>query len=100
MQSEGCLARDVRHDAAAAVEPRVPAGEGVLDLRDVPATVGETDWLRRLRSDTVLVPGDLPGEGEHELARDPGERDDRDERCAERARHPLDGPQEKARVEE
>src|SRR3990170_4987858 len=94
------LPRDVRDDATALVELGVPAREGGLDLGDVRAPIREANRLRRFRKNAVLVPGDLPGEREHELAVDPGERDDRDERGTECARDALDRPREEARVEE
>ena len=97
---EVALPRDVRDDAAAVVERRVPLGERGLDLREVGAAVGEPDRLAGLGQHAVLVPRDLPGESEHELAVHTRERDDRDERRAERARDSLDRAPEEAGVEE
>src|SRR6185295_7521125 len=94
------LARDVRDDAAAVVQRPVPLGESGLDLGDVGSAVGEANRLPRLGEHAVLVPGDLPGEREHELRVHAGERDDRDEGRTERLGDSLDRPTEETRVEE
>src|SRR5690242_5820129 len=69
--------RDVRGDAAVLGELRVPAREHRLQLVRVVAALGQAHRLGRVRSDAVLVPGDVPGDAEHDLAVRPGEGHDR-----------------------
>src|SRR5206468_3160081 len=92
--------RDVRHDPAVVAEPRVPAGEGAFELGRIVAPLFEAHRIVRLRRDAVLVPGDVPGDGDHDLRIDAREDDDRDTRSAERLRDPADRAAVLGRVEE
>src|SRR5713226_7415953 len=79
--SEAC---ELGHHATVRLEPRVPGRERRVDLVCVVAAFLEPHGLRRLRRDAVLVPGDVPREGEHHLAGHARKREDRDAWLAER----------------
>ena len=64
------------------------------------AALGEPNRLRRVGSDPVLVPGDLPRDRHDHLAADPRERDDRRLRRAEALGDAGDRAAVSARVEE
>src|SRR5947207_2763375 len=74
---------DVRDDPAALVHVRVPVAEGRLELARIVAAALEPDRVVRLRRHAVLVPRDVPRNGDDHLSVHPGEHDDRDARHAE-----------------
>src|SRR3954454_12066453 len=85
--------------AAPGLETGVPGGESCLDLLRLGAAVGQAHGLLGIPADTVLVPGQVPDEREHDVPAGTGEDDDADARLAQAARDPLHGPQSVAPVE-
>src|SRR3954470_24065831 len=63
------------------------------------ASLLEADRLRELRSDPVLVPGDVPGDRDHDLAADTRERTDARLRLPEAPGAAGHGPPEVGLVE-
>src|SRR5436190_17778326 len=60
--------RDLRHDASIHLDAGVPGPEGRLELGQLVAPLREPDRLRGLGQDAVLVPRDVPGDGDDDLA--------------------------------
>src|SRR2546425_11766508 len=94
------LPRDLGHDEPVLAQLRVPAGERGLELVGVVPALREPDLLRGVERDPVLVPRDLPGEGDDDVAVDAGERHDADLRLPEAAGDALDGSPVGTLVEE
>src|SRR5205823_3388214 len=91
---------DGRNDAAVAGDACVPGGVGRLELVELEAALGEADRLTRVEADPVLVPGDVPGDRDHELAVHARELQDARAGLAEALRDPAHGAAKRARVEE
>src|SRR5205085_852872 len=81
-------------------EARVRAAEALVELVRLEAALRETHRLLRPRADPVLVPGDVPDEGDHDLPVRPLERHQADARLTEAPRDALDGAEVVAGVEE
>src|SRR5579862_1376429 len=85
----GLEPRNVRNDPSVLFEPGVPLHEGPLELGRILAPLGEAH-RRRVGHDAVLVPGDVPRDGDDDVGVHAGERDDRHVRNAEALRDPAD----------
>jgi hypothetical protein len=79
---------------------RVPALIAGVELAQLVPAFREANRLHRLRGDAVLVPGDVPRDGDDELTAHAGQRDDARPRLAEALGNPADGPAVVARVED
>ena len=77
----------------------VPRPPPLGELGDVVAATFEPHGRVGLCVDAVLVPGDVPGDRDHDVGTDAAERHQRDARRAERARDALHRPPVGARVE-
>src|SRR5215204_5473528 len=91
--------RDFRDHPSVRVDARVPGAEGRLELLELVASFGEADRLRGLGKDAVLVPRDVPRDGDHDLGVHARERDDARVGLAEALADPADRPAVGARVE-
>src|SRR5581483_10085280 len=94
------LTRDLGDDEAVLAQLRVPGRERRLELVGIVPALREPHRLRRVERDPVLVPRDVPGEGDHDVAVDAGERDDADPGLTEASGDALDRPPVGALVEE
>src|SRR5581483_1122571 len=92
--------RDLRDEAPLVLDVRVPLLERLLELVELVPAPFEPHWLRRLRADAVLVPGEVPRDGDRQLAGGPRERHDARTRLAEALRDPADGAAIGGAVEE
>src|SRR5436190_22185531 len=70
---KGLDASDIRHDSSVLVEMRVPVLVEGVELCELMAPLLEPDRLGELGCDAVLVPGDVPGDRDHDLAADAGQ---------------------------
>src|SRR5206468_52521 len=93
-------AGDLGDELAVVLEVRVPTFEGLLELFELVPAPLEADRLRRLGRHAVLVPRDVPGDGDREFARDSGEWNDARLRVAEALGDPADSPAVSTCVEE
>ena len=93
-------ARDLRDEAALVLDVGVPRLEGLLELVELVAAALEPHRLRRVGADAVLVPREVPRDGDGDLAGVAGERDDARLRVAEALRDAADGAAVRAAVEE
>jgi len=82
------------------VEVSVPVLVEGVELRELVAAILESDWLGELGRDPVLVPGDFPGDRDHNLAADAREQADARPRLAEALRNPGNRAPEIGVVEE
>src|SRR5437763_564032 len=71
-------ARDLGDNEEVVRELGVPVAEHRLELLRVVAALGEPDGLGGVGGDPVLVPGDVPGERDHDVAVHARQRDDAD----------------------
>src|SRR3989440_6511663 len=94
------VALDRRNDAAVSGDPRIPGSEGALQLVELEPALGQAHRLAGVEADPVLVPRDVPGDRDHELAVHAGERQDARPRLAEALRDPADSAAKWARVED
>ena len=95
----GSDAGDRGDDAAVLRERGVPAAQRVVDLVQLEAALREAYCLRPVGIDAVLVPGEIPGDRDDDLAVDARERNDADARLTEGAPQARRGASEVARVE-
>src|ERR1051326_3691184 len=93
-------ALNLRYEPAVVLDVRVPALERRVEIGDLVTALREPHRLRRVRQDAVLVPGDVPCDGDDELAAHARERDDRRARLAEALRDAADRAPVVARVED
>src|SRR6266511_2867952 len=93
-------ARDVRNDAPVGFDARVPLLVATVELVELVPALDQAHGLRRVRSDAVLVPGDVPGNRDQELGVDARERYERSLRLAEALPDAADRPPVLTRVEE
>src|SRR5437588_7641709 len=91
---------DIWDEPPVALDARVPALIGPVELGQLVPTLGQAHGLRRVRRHAVLVPGDVPGDRDDELAADARERNDARTRLAEALRDSPDRPAVVARVED
>src|SRR5438309_4662559 len=82
------------------VQVRVPVLVEGIELPELVAALLEPDRLGELWRDAVLVPGDVPGDRDHDLPADARERADARLRLAETLRDPRDRAAEIGLVEE
>src|SRR5205807_10446656 len=82
------------------LDVRVPALVAGLELGQLVPALGKSHLLGRLRADAVLVPGDVPRDGDDELAAHAGERNDAGSRLAEALCDPTHRAPVVARVED
>src|SRR5581483_5725571 len=92
--------RDLGDETALVLDVRVPGLEAGLELVQLVAAPLQADGLARVRADAVLVPGQLPGDGDRELAGAAGERHDARRRLPEALGDAADGAPVGTRVEE
>src|ERR671936_703713 len=93
-------AGDLRDEATLVLDARVPLLEGLVELVELVPAPLEPDRLRGVGADAVLVPGEIPGDRDRELAGVARERDDAGLRRAEALRDPADGAAVRAPVGE
>src|SRR5437762_10108826 len=91
---------DLRHDSAIHLDAGVPAPKGRLELLQLVAPLREPDRLRGLGQDAVLVPRDVPGDGDDDLAVHAREQHDARVGLAEALADAAYRPAVRARVEE
>src|SRR3954452_7901395 len=97
---QAVLERYLRDETAVGADLRVPGLVGVLELGELLPALGEAHRLRRVGRDAVLVPGQVPGDGDDQLVVDAGEVDDARLRRAEAPREALDRAPVGACIEE
>ena len=78
----------------------VPPLVAAVEIAQLVAALGQPDRLRGLRRDAVLVPRDVPGDGDDELPHHAREGDDARARLAEALRDAADRAAVIARVED
>src|ERR671931_610782 len=78
----------------------VPVPVERVELAELVPALLEPDRLRKLGGDPVLVPGDVPGDRDHDLAADARQREDARVRRAEALGDARDGAAEVGLVEE
>src|SRR5262245_23299848 len=91
---------DLGYEAAVVLEACVPIGDARLELAELVAWLLQPHGLRRVECDAVLVPGEIPGDRDHDLGVDSRQRDDAGSRVAEALGDPGDRSPERARVEQ
>src|SRR5215211_1402373 len=82
------------------IHPGIPVLEEAVELAGLVATRLEPHRLRRFGGHSVLVPGDVPGDRDHELVVDPGQLQDARTWRAEALRDAADRPPVVAGVED
>src|SRR5512133_2002298 len=92
--------RDFRDHSSVRVDARVPGPKRRLELLELVPALGKPDGLRRLGEDSVLVPRDVPRDGDHDLGVHARQRDDARVGLAEALADAADGAAVGARVEE
>src|SRR5947209_17954477 len=97
---EALHARNLWDESSVVLDVRVPSLERVIENGKLVAALGKPDGFRRLGRDAVLVPGDIPGDGDDELAVDARQWNDRDARAAQALGDAADGALVVARVEQ
>src|SRR5919109_1788272 len=93
-------ARNIRNDAARRVHRAVPGLKALVEVRELVPAIGKPDGLVRAEDDAVLVPGDVPGDRDHDVRIRPGQRKEAHARLAEALRDARDGTAESASVEQ
>src|SRR6185437_8457647 len=82
--------RDLRDEPAVRLDPCVPPLVAAVEIAELVAALGQPDRLRGLWRDAVLVPRDVPRNGDDELPHHAREGDDARARLAETLRDAAD----------